>query len=69
MVTEMFVLVMYIFASGTSSGVTLHSIAGFSTEESCVREGKLGNLLVKDTTKQYRFVCMRQEFRTQEEEQ
>lgn len=69
MTTEMFVLVMYIFASGTSAGVTLHSIPGFTTEESCVREGKLGSVLVRDSTKQYRFVCMRQEFRTQEEEQ
>jgi hypothetical protein len=57
------VLVMYIYAGLLAKGdsVTLTSIPGFKTEAMCSEAGAVARPLVSGSTKEYRFVCLRQE--------
>lgn len=61
MVTEIYVLVMMLYST---NGIAVNNVPGFATEQSCEREGKRGEAIVKDTARHYRYVCLRQEFKT-----
>lgn len=54
------VLVMYIYAGIMAKGdsVSMISISGFTTEQTCKDAGKYGNPLVSNTTKDYRYICL-----------
>lgn len=66
MITEIFVLVMMLYYT---NGIAVHNVPGFGTLESCEREGKKGEAIVKDTARHYRYVCLRQEFHVQKEDE
>lgn len=65
MVTEIYVLVMMVFST---NGIAINNIPGFVSLESCEREGKKGEAIIKDTARHYRYVCIKQEFKTDTEE-
>lgn len=44
-----------------SYGVTTTNIPGFKTEAQCMENGKRSELLVLNSTKTLKFVCLRQE--------
>ena len=54
------VLVMYIYAGVWAKGdsVALHSIEGFSSQAACQQAGEAAKGFVKETSKEYRFVCV-----------
>jgi hypothetical protein len=58
-----YVLVLFLYAGAFSKGdsVSITNVPGFKSEASCVAAGKSGVGLVKDTLKEGRFVCLKQE--------
>ena len=56
-------LILYIYAGVFAKGdsVTLTHIPGFKTEQHCSAAGSAAKPLVKDSAKEIRFVCIRQE--------
>ena len=57
------VLVLYIYAGMFAKGdsVTLTRIPGFKTQAACQEAGNSSKPLVKDSAKEIRFVCLKQE--------
>ncbi len=54
-------LVIYIYAGMFASSVTLNHITGFKTEQHCAAAGNAAKAMVKDSAKELRFICIRQE--------
>lgn len=56
-------LIIYIYAGVFAKGdsVTLNHIPGFKTEQSCYSVGNAAKQLVSGSTKELRFICIRQE--------
>jgi hypothetical protein len=54
------ILVIYIYAGTFASGdsVALHTIPGWSSEQSCKEAGEKFSPLVKGTTKEVKFICL-----------
>ena len=57
------VLVLFVHAGMLSDkdSMALTSVQGFKTEASCQAAGKASEALTKTTTKETRFVCLKQE--------
>lgn len=57
------VLVLFVHAGILSDkdSMALTNVAGFKTEASCQSAGKAAEALTKSTTKNTRFVCLKQE--------
>jgi len=56
-------LILYIYAGAFAKGdsVTLNHIPGFKTEQHCSAAGSMSRSLVSGSTKELRFICIRQE--------
>ena len=56
-------LVLYIYAGALASGdsVSLLNVPGFKTEQSCIAAGTAAKPLVRGSTKELRYVCIKQE--------
>lgn len=56
------VLILYIYAGALADGdsVTLQSVPGFSCRQSCEDAGERGKSLVRNSAKEYRYVCLEQ---------
>lgn len=56
-------LVLYIYAGVFAKGdsVTLLNVQGFKNEQSCYAAGNATKPLVKDSAKELRFICLKQE--------
>lgn len=54
------VLVMYIYAGTFAKGdsVSMVTVPGFHSEVACNEEGAKGNILVKGSAKDYKFICI-----------
>jgi len=59
---EMFILLIYIYAGALASGdsVALVSVPGFTSEAACNEAGKKTAKFVAASTKEHRFVCVKQ---------
>jgi hypothetical protein len=59
----MWILVIYIYAGVFAKGdsVTLDNVPGFRSEAHCAAAGNALKPLVKDSAKELRFVCLRNE--------
>lgn len=57
------ILILFVHAGLTSStdSMTITNIPGFKTEVACQNAGKQSEQLVKRTTKDVRFVCVKQD--------
>lgn len=57
------ILVLFVHAGMLSEkdSMALTSVTGFKTEAACVTAGKQSEALTKRTTKEVRFVCVKQE--------
>lgn len=57
------VLVLFVHAGMLSDkdSMALTNVSGFKTEASCQAAGKVSEALTKNTTKNTRFVCLKQE--------
>jgi hypothetical protein len=57
-----YVLVLFLYAGSFSKGdsVAITNVPGFKSEASCVAAGKAAVVLVKNTLKEGRFVCLKQ---------
>ncbi len=57
------ILVLFVHAGMLSDkdSMTLTSVPGFKTEASCQAAGKSSEALTKSTTKNTRFVCLKQD--------
>lgn len=57
----MFTLILYIYAGVLARGdsVSIDHIDGFVSEQQCVAAAKQAEGLVKNSSKEFRFVCVR----------
>lgn len=57
------ILVLFVHAGMLSEkdSMAITTITGFKTESSCLAAGKAADPLVKRTTKEVKFVCLKQE--------
>lgn len=55
-----YILVMYIYAGAFAKGdsVTMTTAGEFTTIQACKTAGDMGNELVRDSYKSYRYVCL-----------
>ena len=55
-----YILIMYIYAGMLAKGdsVTLQTVGEFTTIESCNAAGIKGKEFVKDSMKEYRYLCL-----------
>lgn len=55
-----YILLIYIYAGVFANGdsVAIHSIDGFNSKEQCMQAGDSASPLVKNSAKEYRFVCI-----------
>jgi hypothetical protein len=58
-----YVLVLFLHAGMLSEkdSMALTTVPGFKTEASCLAAGKAGEVLGKRTTKEVKFVCLKQD--------
>ena len=59
----MWTLILLTYAGIWSKGdsVALTNVSGFKTEAACIVAGKHADVLVKETKKEVRFICVKQE--------
>lgn len=58
----MWILILYIYAGAFAKGdsVTLASVPGFSSQVACEAAAKQGDKLVAGTSKEFRYLCVKQ---------